>query len=158
MRTWNKRAVQGALIRLDQSGMIRRFRIRKQKAEDSWINCIQIQREPRAEDLDNLGFRRQAAIVDTTDELLQDDIDGDTLMRDLEVDMLEDGAHENDAANNNLDEVIRIPPQWTPDRLLSNIIYEFTALGQAFGWDALALRDRLGTYATTSPTTPCHHS
>jgi hypothetical protein len=143
MRTWNKRAVQGALIRLDQSGMIRRFRIRKQKAEDSWINCIQIQREPRAEDLDNLGFRRQAAIVDTTDEFLQEDIDGDTLMRDLEIDMLEDGAHENDAANNNLDEVIRIPPQWTPDRLLSNIIYEFTALGQAFGWDALALRDRV---------------
>jgi hypothetical protein len=146
MRTWNKRAVQGALIRLDQSGMIRRFRIRKQKAEESWINCIQIQREPRAEDLDNLGFRRQAAIVDTTDELPQDDVDGDTLMRDLEVDMLEDGADENDANNtnnNNSDEVVRIPPQWTPDRLLSNIIYEFTALGQASGWDALALRDRV---------------
>lgn len=144
MRTWNKRAVQGALIRLDQSGMIRRFRIRKQKAEDSWVICIQIQREPRPEDLENLGFRRQAALTDTADELLQDDVDGDTLVRDLEVDMLEDGGDENNAnSNNNLNEIGRIPPQWTPNRLLSNVIYEFTALGQTSGWDALVLRDRV---------------
>jgi hypothetical protein len=141
MRTWNKRAVQGALIRLDQSGMIKRFRVRKKKSEDSWVICVQIQREPRAEDLENLGFRRQAAIVDTADELLQDDGDGDTLMRDLEIDMLDDG--DENVTNNNLNEDIRIPPQWTPDRLLANIIFNFTELGQVLGWDSVVLRDRV---------------
>ncbi|KAH4897953.1 hypothetical protein HBI80_188130 [Parastagonospora nodorum] len=141
LATWNKRAVHGALIRLDQSGMIRRFQIRKQKSRDLWVTCIQIQREPRPEDLENLGFRRQAPIADTTGEQLQEDDDGETFMRDLEVDMLEDD--EDNDGNNQLDGVTRIPPQWTPDRLLSNTFFEFTALGQTSGWDALVLRDRV---------------
>jgi hypothetical protein len=141
MRTWNKRAVQGALIRLDQSGMIKRFRVRKKKTEDSWVICIQIQREPRAEDLENLGFRRQAVVADPTDELLQDDGDGDTLMRDLEIDMLDDD--DGNEANGNLDENIRIPPQWTPDRLLANILFNYTELGQVLGWDSVVLRNRV---------------
>ncbi|KAH7083589.1 hypothetical protein FB567DRAFT_87995 [Paraphoma chrysanthemicola] len=141
IRTWNKRAVQGCLIRLDQSGLIKRFRVRKKEREDSWVICIQVQREPRPEDLENLGFRRQATIVDTSHELLQDDGDGDTLMRDLELDMLDDGGEDDEA--NELDEDSRIPPQWTPDRLLANIIYDFTALGGVVGWDALVLRDRV---------------
>ena len=141
LATWNKRAVHGALIRLDQSGMIRRFQIRKQKSRDLWVTCIQIQREPRPEDLENLGFRRQAPITDTTGEQLQDDDDGETFMRDLEVDMLEDD--EDNDGNNQLDGVTRIPPQWTPDRLLSNTFFEFTALGQTSGWDAITLRDRV---------------
>jgi hypothetical protein len=140
MRTWNKRAVQGALIRLDQSGMIRRFRLRKKKTDDVWVNCIQIQREPRAEDLENLGFRRQAPITDDA-ELLQEDGDGDTLMRDLEVDMYEDGD-ENEANDNMVDDV-RIPPQWTPERLIANIIFDVVALGRASGWDSVMVRNRI---------------
>jgi hypothetical protein len=141
MRTWNKRAVQGALIRLDQSGMIRRFRVRKRKSEDAWVICIQIQRAPSAEDLENLGFRRQAHVADTVDELLQDDVNDDDPMKDLEADMLDDG--DENVANNHLAEETRIPPQWTPDRLLGNIIFDVTALGGANGWDALVLRDRV---------------
>lgn len=141
MRTWNKRAVQGTLIRLDQSGMIKRFRVRRKKSEDSWVICFQVLREPRSEDYENLGFRRQAAITDTTDELLQDDGGGDTLMRDLEIDMLDDG--EDDEQSHSLDEDIRIPPQWTPERLLSNTIFEFTALGEVAGWDAVVVRNRI---------------
>src|SRR5690242_214082 len=98
MRTWNKRAVQGALIRLDQTGMIKRFRVRKKKQEDSWVICVQVQREPRPEDLENLGFRRQAGIADKSDGPLQDDLEGDILMRDLEADMIEDGD-ENETNN-----------------------------------------------------------
>jgi hypothetical protein len=146
IRTWNKRAVQGTLVRLDQSGMIRRFRLRKRKTDQSWILCIQVQREPRDEDLENLGFKRQAPITGTTDELLQDDDDGDTLMRDLEVDMLDD-CNENEIetnnSNNNLGEIVRIPPQWTPDRLLANIIFDVVALGQAPGSDSVVVRDRV---------------
>jgi transcription factor C subunit 3 len=62
-------------------------------------------------------------------------------MRDLEIDMLDDGAE--DEAANELEEDSRIPPQWTPDRLLANVIYEFTALAGVVGWDALVLRDRV---------------
>ncbi|KAF2025202.1 hypothetical protein EK21DRAFT_77007 [Setomelanomma holmii] len=141
IRTWNKRAVQGCIIRLDQTGFIKRFRVRKNNTEDSWVICIQIQREPQPEDLENLGFRRQAAIADTSDELLHDDGDGDTLMRDLEIDMLDDGT--NNEGANDLDADFRIPPQWTPDRLLANTIYDFTVLGRAVGWDAIVLRDRV---------------
>jgi len=86
MRTWNKRATQGALIRLDQTGMIRRFRVRKNKSEDSWATCIEVLRKPQEEDVSNLGFRRQSAMVDdNVDELVDGDGDGDVLMRDLEV-------------------------------------------------------------------------
>lgn len=141
MQTWNKRAVQGALIRLDQTGMIKRFRVRKNKTEDSWVICIQVLREPRPEDIENLGFKRTAAITDTTDELLHDDVDGDTFMRDLEVDMLDDG--EENEPDHNLDEDVRIPPQWTPERLLSNVIFDFVTLGRVIGWDAIMLRNRV---------------
>ncbi|KAF2825573.1 hypothetical protein CC86DRAFT_324045 [Ophiobolus disseminans] len=141
MRTWNKRAVQGALIRLDQTGMIKRFRIRKNKTEDSWTICIRVLREPRPEDIDNLGFKRQTHIVDAVEEQLQDDVDGDTFMRDLEVDMLDNG--EKTETNHNLDEDVRIPPQWTPERLLSNVIFEFVTMGRTAGWDSIVLRDRV---------------
>lgn len=121
--------------------MVRRFRVRKKKTVDAWVICIQVLRAPNGEDFKNLGFRRHAPASDTAEELLQDDGDGDTLMRDLEVDMLE--TEDEDEHDNKFDEVFRIPPQWTPDRLLGNIIFEFTCLGQVLGWDAVVLRDRI---------------
>lgn len=141
MRTWNKRAVQGSLIRLDQTGMIRRFRIRRNKSVDSWSICIRVLREPRPEDFDNLGFKRQAHVFDTADEILNGDTDGDTLMRDLEVDMLEDD--EEKETTQTLDENVRIPPQWTPERLLSNLFLELISKGGVDGRDAVFLRDRV---------------
>ncbi|KAH7377781.1 hypothetical protein BKA66DRAFT_467206 [Pyrenochaeta sp. MPI-SDFR-AT-0127] len=148
MRTWNKRATQGALIRLDQTGMIKRFRVRKKHHEDSWATCVQILREPRDEDVSNLGFRRQATAIDeTVDELLDEDVDGDTLMRDLEVDMLDTGASSHvdmDAnAQHDVETSGRIPPQWTPDRFLANMVYDVVALGGENGRDAEILRDRI---------------
>lgn len=147
MRTWNKRATQGALIRLDQTGMIKRFRVRKKHSEDSWATCIEVLREPRDEDVSNLGFRRQATAMDESiDELLDEDVDGETLMRDLEVDML-DGAdgHVNSSANthHDLEKPSRIPPQWTPDRFLANMVFDVIVLGGVNGWDAETLRDRI---------------
>jgi hypothetical protein len=122
--------------------MIRRRRYRMKQSEDRWLICVQILREPRAEDVENLGFRRVAAIADSTDELLQDDNNGDTLMRDLEIDMLNDDEIGNEA-NDNIDEDARIPPQWTPDRLLANTISEFVALSGAAGVDTATMRDRI---------------
>ncbi|CAO2655378.1 Nn.00g104420.m01.CDS01 [Neocucurbitaria sp. VM-36] len=147
MTTWNKRATQGALIRLDQTGMIKRFRVRKKHSEDSWATCIQVLREPREEDVNNLGFRRQNTAMDeTVDELLDEDVDGDTLMRDLEVDVMDDDdveASTNADPQHALEDFGRIPPQWSPDRFLANIVYDVVALGGANGLDAGMLRDRI---------------
>ncbi|KAF2126418.1 hypothetical protein P153DRAFT_388460 [Dothidotthia symphoricarpi CBS 119687] len=140
MATWNKRAVQGALIRLNQTGFIKRFQAHKKGTENDWIICIQVLREPREEDFVNLGFRgRQTVIDEPTDEQLDEDIDGDTLMRDLDVEMM-DGA--DSEADEGLDDDVRIPPQWTPDRLLANTFFEIAALGGSDGWDGTTIRER----------------
>ena len=126
MTTWNKRAVQGALIRLDQTGMVKRFRARRKDAEDNWLTCIEVLREPRPEDHENLKFRRQVPLDEEVDEQSDEDVDGDTLMRDLEVDMLNSDSQEVEGAK---DDAGRIPPQWVPERLLSNTLHEVVAMG-----------------------------
>ncbi|KAF3032717.1 hypothetical protein E8E12_002635 [Didymella heteroderae] len=140
MTTWNKRAVQGALIRLDQTGMVKRFRARRKDAEDNWLTCIEVLREPRPEDHENLKFRRQVPLDEEVDEQSDEDVDGDTLMRDLEVDMLNSDSQEVEGAK---DDAGRIPPQWVPERLLSNTLHEVVAMGGAEGWDAGVIRDRI---------------
>ncbi|XPS92777.1 hypothetical protein M3J09_002157 [Ascochyta lentis] len=140
MSTWNKRAVQGALIRLDQTGMVKRFRARRKDAEDNWLTCIEVLREPRPEDHDNLKFRRQATMDEAAEEHSDEEVDGDTLMRDLEVDMLNGESQEADGDKEDLG---RIPPQWVPERLLSNTLYEVVAMGGSEGWDSGILRDRI---------------
>jgi hypothetical protein len=127
--------------------MIKRRRVRKRKNADTWITVIQVLREPRDEDVKNLGFRKAVDIADEPDvELLDEDLDGDTLMRDLEVDMLEDANVEVDAqvsTRHAIDDSNRIPPQWTPDRFLSNIVFDAVHLGGVEGQDSEALRDRI---------------
>lgn len=140
MTTWNKRAVQGALIRLDQTGMVKRFRARRKDAEDNWLTCIEVLREPRPEDHENLKFRRQVTLEEDAEEQSDEDVDGDTLMRDLEVDILNGDSQGADAGK---EDVGRIPPQWIPERLLSNTLYEVVDLGGAEGWDAEVVRDRI---------------
>ncbi|CAE7022611.1 hypothetical protein P3342_005080 [Pyrenophora teres f. teres] len=142
METWNKRATQGALIRLDQSGMIKRRRVRKKNTGDHWITCIQVMRAPQEEDLKNLGFRRTAELGDDSiSELPDGNMDEEALMRDLEVDMLEDTVA--NGSQHAIDKADNIPPQWTPDRFLANTVFDAVELGGAQGWDALALRDRI---------------
>ncbi|KAF2851384.1 hypothetical protein T440DRAFT_507281 [Plenodomus tracheiphilus IPT5] len=147
MKTWNKRATQGALIRLDQTGMIKRLSVRKKKSEDSWLTCIRILRKPRDEDVMNLGFRRQGlGDANAADEVLDDDAGGHTLMRDLEVDTLEDDdVDEGNQAHKppSFIESDRIPPQWTPDRFLANFSFDAVALGGSDGWDSNQLRARM---------------
>ncbi|KAH9877975.1 hypothetical protein J1614_003192 [Plenodomus biglobosus] len=147
MTTWNKRATQGALVRLDQTGMIKRLSVRKKKSEDSWLTCIRILREPRDEDVMNLGFRRQGiGTGHAADEVLDDDADGDTLMRDLEVDTLEDeNADVGTQANKplSISDSDRIPPQWTPDQFVANFAFDAVALGGSDGWDSTQLRNRM---------------
>jgi transcription factor C subunit 3 len=124
--------------------MIRRFRVRKKESVDSWATCIQVLREPNDEDLKNLSFRSTVNAADEeASELLDEDVDGDTLMRDLEVDMLDTTETPVDTPTNTEHAVDRIPPQWTPDRFLPNTIFHAAALGGVTGWDSRMLRDRV---------------
>ena len=140
MSTWNKRAVQGALIRLDQTGMVKRFRARRKDAEDNWLTCIEVLREPRPEDHENLKFRRQVNLDEAADEQSDEDVDGDTLMKVLEVDLLNSDSQE---VGTGPEEAGRIPPQWIPERLLSNTLHDTVAMGGVEGWDSGMLRDRI---------------
>ncbi|OAL46442.1 hypothetical protein IQ07DRAFT_658608 [Pyrenochaeta sp. DS3sAY3a] len=145
MRTWNQRSTQGALIRLDQTGMIKRFRVRKSHAADSWTTCIQVLRAPTDEDISNLGFRRNAVYInagvdDTLDEMLEDDFGGDTMMRDLEIDTLEEDTNGDSGS---AEDFGRIPPQWTPDRIFANLVFGVAELGGAHGWDTAVCRERI---------------
>lgn len=132
--------MQGALIRLDQSGMIKRFRARRQDSEDNWLTCIEVLREPRPEDHDNLKFRRQVAFNETGEEQSDEEIDGDTMMKELEVDILNNSPEEAEGGE---EDGGRIPPQWVPERLLANTLHELIAMGGPDGWDAGGLRDRI---------------
>lgn len=151
MATWNKRATQGALIRLAQSGMIKRFQVRKKKSEDSWATCIQILREPREIDVNNLGFRRQTVANDepgddSADELPDESVEGDAMMNDLEMDMLDTTQNRSTVPGPSqvvMNKSSRVPPQWTPNRFLANTVYEAVTLGGQDGWDAGMLRDRI---------------
>jgi hypothetical protein len=147
MSSWNKRATHGALIRLDQSGMIKRRRVRKKKSADSWITCIQVLRAPQDEDLRNLGFRRVAPIqTNSADELRDEDVDGESLLNDLNDDIPDDpDAKVGNRANAQapVEQAVSIPPQWTPDRFLPNTIFNAAALGGVQGWDSEVLRNRI---------------
>jgi hypothetical protein len=127
--------------------MIKRRSIRHKKIPDTYITVIQVLREPRDEDVKNLGFRRAVDLTDEPDsEQLDDDVDGDTLMRDLEVDMLEYAEVETDtriSTNHAIDDSDRIPPQWMPDRFLANIVFDAVELGGDVGLDSEALRERI---------------
>ncbi|KAJ8107635.1 hypothetical protein OPT61_g8728 [Boeremia exigua] len=140
MSTWNKRAVQGALIRLDQTGMVKRFRARRKDAEEDWLTCIEVLREPRPEDHENLKFRRQVAVDEADEEQSDEDVDADTMMRDLEVDMLNADSQEADGGK---EDAGRVPPQWVPERILCSMLYEVVQMGGSDGWDAGVLRDRI---------------
>ena len=132
--------MQGALIRLDQSGMIKRFRARRQDSEDNWLTCIEVLREPRPEDHDNLKFRRQVAFNEAEEDQSDEEIDDDTTMKDLEVAILNTSPEEVASGE---EDSGRIPPQWVPERLLANTLHELITMGGPDGWDAGGLRDRI---------------
>lgn len=144
MERWNGRAVRGALVRLEQTGYLRRFIVEKQ-ARDSRIQsnhfiCIQRLREPLQEDIQNLRFKRVAGanVADAIDgEPLETEVAADGSMQDLEQGLMNDvsDAGEDDDADR------RIPPQWTPNRLLTNLIVDAVHITGTAGTDNARLRD-----------------
>lgn len=140
VQKWNGRAVRGAIVRLEQTGMLKRVRAHKKGARENWLVCVKLLREPNDEDIKNLKFRSQVAEEEPAEEpLLEEDAEGDALMRDIELDMINEVDSENE---DGLDDIDRIPPQWKPDRMLANLLFDTIDLTGQDGGDAAALRNR----------------
>ena len=91
VQNWNGRAVRGAIVRLEQTGFVKRVRARKKGTKDKWLVCIKLLREPNADDLRNLKFRRAVPDLDQPDdEPLEEDAEGDAFMRDVDLTLLDE--------------------------------------------------------------------
>ncbi|KAK7192050.1 hypothetical protein DPSP01_003916 [Paraphaeosphaeria sporulosa] len=141
---WNGRAVRGALIRLEQTGYLRRFTVEKQSRDSHLMSnhfiCIQRLREPLEDDIQNLKFKRIAGstAADAVDEEpVEIETTADGSMQDLEQDLMNDVSD----ADEDGDTDRRIPPQWTPDRLLTNLVIDAVDATGTDGTDTAKLRD-----------------
>lgn len=109
------------------------------KGSRNLLVCIKALRDPTEDDIQSLRFRR--GVIDSQqeeDELLEEDIEGDALMRDIELDLMEES---NTLTDGNLDDDSRIPPLWTPDRILGNLVFDATESFGTDGNDTATLRN-----------------
>ena len=144
---WNGRAVRGALVRLEQTRYLERFTVEKAykdpRLKKNILICIKKLREPEEADIRNLKFKRIAsepnAANSVEDVSLEDDPAGDDLMHDLDLNMTTDGGYDDE--EDDPDTSGRCPPQWTPDRLLSNMVVDAVDLAGVDGIDTANLRD-----------------
>ncbi|PVH97536.1 hypothetical protein DM02DRAFT_567905 [Periconia macrospinosa] len=136
LQKWYKRSVRSSLLRLESNEYIKRVQAPR-KGSRKLLVCIKALREPTEDDIQSLRFKR--GVPEPQDEeLLEEDIEGDTLMRDLELDIMEESEV---ATGGSVDDVSRIPPQWTPDRTLGNLLFDATEFFGVDGSDTAALRD-----------------
>ncbi|KAJ4290246.1 hypothetical protein N0V90_010461 [Kalmusia sp. IMI 367209] len=144
---WNGRAVRGALLRLEQTHFLKRLQVKKRRkdprSKEDHIVCIKGLREANEDDVKNLKFKgtvtESAALETIEDEPLEDDNEGDGFMRDMELELMDELGSEDD---DDFEESGRIPPQWTPDQLLPNLVFDATQMAGLDGLDAERLRNK----------------
>ncbi|KAF2190178.1 hypothetical protein K469DRAFT_747402 [Zopfia rhizophila CBS 207.26] len=145
LKKWNGRAIQSAILRLEETEFIRRVRARRKGSKTVWLICIKLLRPPNDEDIKNLNFKRRRDLAAPVENILEEDEGGDDIMRDLEleVDFDDDdtSGSNNHEEENDMGEVTRTPPQWFPNRLLSNLIFDAVEMGGMSGYNSLILRD-----------------
>ncbi|CAI6341001.1 unnamed protein product [Periconia digitata] len=138
IQQWYKRSVRSSIDRLEASEYIKRVKAPR-KGSGRLLVCIKALREPTEDDIQNLRFKRGVhEPQQEADELLEEDIEGETFMRDLELDMMEETDH---VVDNHVGDGSRIAPQWTPDRLLANIVFDATESFGIDGDDTSKIRD-----------------
>ncbi|KAF2678585.1 hypothetical protein K458DRAFT_491169 [Lentithecium fluviatile CBS 122367] len=148
---WIGRAVRGAITRLSQTGMIKQVQIRRKGKRERYVICIKLLREPNEDDLKSHRPRRVALEAGpASEEVLEQDIDGDAFMYDVENDLVDvadsdKGDHDGDADGKvgEDEEIDHLPPQWTPDRLLCNMVFDMVELTGIDGADNDHLRERI---------------
>lgn len=132
MQQWNSPAIRTAIYRLEDSGFIQRRQASSKGSRSTKIVVIKLLRPPTDEDIKNLSFRRNKhAHGEISDGILEEDEEGDDIMRDIDLDLESDDEIENN----------RLPPQWSPDRLMSNLAFDAANMAGAEGYDSSKLRD-----------------
>ncbi|ORY03208.1 hypothetical protein BCR34DRAFT_72607 [Clohesyomyces aquaticus] len=142
MKAWNKRATGSALIRLEESGLLRRFRARRKGSGDVWLICISALREPTEDDIKNLYFKRKNDRIRPTTNILEEDEDGDDIMRDLELEVEFDDETGDPDEDGGLGDQTRIPPQWDPTQPVTNLTFNMLDLAGGKGCNSSFLRER----------------
>lgn len=101
-----------------------------------WLRCIKLLRAPQEDDYNSLNFARRAMPVGPAG-ILEEDEEGDEAFRDLDLEA-EYGdwdAVEND--DGEIEESGRIPPQWNPDQLIANLVFDAVETGGKQGCNSL---------------------
>ncbi|KAF2466071.1 uncharacterized protein BDR25DRAFT_345687 [Lindgomyces ingoldianus] len=145
MKLWNQRAIRNAVIRLAESGFLRRVRARRRGSRDTWLVCLSALREPNEDDIKNLHFKRRNESTRSMNNILEEDEDSDDIMRDLELEVDfddNDAVGDDDEEQDGLVDKSRIPPQWDPDQTVANLIFDTLNLAGIQGCSSAFLRER----------------
>ncbi|KAF1957820.1 hypothetical protein CC80DRAFT_592305 [Byssothecium circinans] len=137
VKIWHARGVRGAIARLEQTEFVKRV-LAPSKGSRRMLVCVKLLRDPTEDDFKNLKFKRNVPERAEPEDLLEEDAEGDGLDRDIDLTLLEDADSETDG---HFDDDYRIPPQWTPDRLVPNLIVEAAEKFGVDGNDTAELRD-----------------
>jgi hypothetical protein len=120
---------------LEDSGFIQKKRIWKKGSGANTVTVLQLLRPPNDDDIKGLSYRRKVR-PDTFNSILEEDDDGDDIMRDIDLELDFPEQAEEDTDND------RIPPQWTPDRLIPNLAFDAINCAGTDGYDNAQLRDK----------------
>ncbi|KAF2646184.1 hypothetical protein P280DRAFT_415198 [Massarina eburnea CBS 473.64] len=134
---WNGRGVRSLINRLAQTEYIKRV-LAPKKGSGKMLVCIKLLRDPTEGDIKNLKFRRNHSERAQPEEILEEDAENDVMDRDMDLSLIDDVDSEPDG---HFDDDYRIPPQWTPDRLLTNLMFDATVIAGPDGHDTAELRD-----------------
>ncbi|KAF2658955.1 hypothetical protein K491DRAFT_676096 [Lophiostoma macrostomum CBS 122681] len=134
MQQWHGRAVRNAVYRLEESGFLERKRVYKQSCKNAPPMVLKLLRAPNEDDVKALSAGRRSVAPKATEKILEEDEDGDEVMRDLDLDLESESEEEADDS--------RIPPQWEPDRLIANLIFDTVFLSGVDGCDSTKIRER----------------
>ena len=143
VKQWQGRALANALIRLDAAGFIKRVKAKVKGSENVWLRCIKLLRTPNEDDHHALNFGQRTVHAGPSEGILEEDQDGDEEMRDLdlEADYGDWNMLEND--EDEVEEITRIPPQWSLDQPLNNFIFDaIQAAGSRGGNSAASISFR----------------
>ena len=137
LQQWHGRAIRSAIYRLEESGFLVRKRVVKNDPIRSYQSTpvvLQLLRPPNDEDLYMSSSKRRKVPAKALERILEEDEDGDDIMRDLDLDLDAETADDVDTQ--------RIPPQWNPDRLLSHQTLEIVQSAGIDGCDSNHVRDK----------------
>ncbi|KAF2742044.1 hypothetical protein M011DRAFT_296951 [Sporormia fimetaria CBS 119925] len=135
---WSTRGIRSAVRRLEATGMLERRRALRWGSRKNTTTVLKLMRPPNDDDLKGLFGRYKHSRGESPSVSREDSEEPDDLMQDLEqgLELVPEDDDEDERLENE-----RVPPQWSPDRLLSNVIFETVERAGMGGTDTSKLRD-----------------